>query len=75
MKKLLVIFMLLAMLAPAPFAVARDASRDYLMHIWKQQQGDQKRWRAVMTAKTLAEREEAYKTYVYNLPRLWEPWP
>ncbi|MBI5251650.1 MAG: hypothetical protein HY912_19330 [Desulfomonile tiedjei] len=75
MKKLVLIFMLSATMALAPFAVARDASRDYLMHIWKEQLQNQKRWEAVQKAPTPAAREEALKIYTYNLPHLWEPRP
>jgi hypothetical protein len=73
MKKVFIALILLGSLASAPFALARDASRDYLMHIWKEQQADQKRWEAVATARTPAERAEAHKIYIYNLARLWEP--
>jgi hypothetical protein len=75
MKTTIIIVTLMAMLFSAPFAMARDASRDYLMHIWKEQLQNQKRWQAVQKASTPAAREEALKIYTYNLPYLWEPWP
>lgn len=73
MKKLIILLALLTSLASVSVALARDASRDYLMHIWKEQQADQKRWEAVQKARTSTEREQAFQIYMYNLPRLWEP--
>ncbi|MBI5248298.1 MAG: hypothetical protein HY912_02285 [Desulfomonile tiedjei] len=75
MKKLITIMISLAIMASAPLAFARDESRDYLMHIWKQQLANQKRWEAVVNAPTPSERAEALQTYQYNLPQLWEPRP
>ncbi len=64
--------LLMASLISAPLALARDANRDALLHIWHQQQMQQQRWEAVQKARTPAEREEAYQIYMYNLPSLWE---
>lgn len=73
MKRLIILLVLLASLASVTAAMARDQSRDYLMHIWKQQQADQRRWEAVQMARTPSEREQAYQNYIYNQPWLWEP--
>jgi hypothetical protein len=73
MKSLIMILTILAIMVSAPLANARDASRDWLMHIDKEQLGNQQRWEAVWHARTPAERAEAYQNYVYNLPELWAP--
>lgn len=73
MKKLIMVLTMLAIMVSAPFANARDQSRDWLMHEWKEQVADQQRLEAVWQAKTPAARSEAYQNYVYNSRRLWAP--
>ncbi len=73
MKSLLMILAILAIMISAPFANARDQSRDWLMHEWKEQIADQHRWEAVMHARTPEQRAQAYQNYVYNDRRLWAP--
>lgn len=73
MKKLIIFLTLLTSLASISVALARDANRDALQRMWNEQQMQQRQWEAVVTARTSAERAEAYKIYIYNLPELWEP--
>ena len=75
MKKLITVVMSLVIIGSAPFAMARDANRDYQMHILKQQEESQKRWEAVQKAPTPAGRDEALSNYFDNLPSRWAPPP
>lgn len=73
MKKLMAFLISMAIMSSAAFAAARDANRDYLMHIWKQQLADQKRWEAVVKAPTPEARATALQDYQYNSPDIWDP--
>jgi hypothetical protein len=69
------IYMLVCLLAVSagsvPFAAARDANRDSILHKLAQQQRQQQRWEAVVHS-TGAARQEALEQSLYNLPRLWD---
>ncbi len=75
MKKLMTLLISLAIMGSAPLAMARDANRDYQMHILKQQEESQKRWEAVQKAPTPDVRDEALRKYFDNLPGRWAPPP
>lgn len=66
MKSFIMIVVILAIMISAPFANARDESRDWLMHEWKEQLAEQQRQEAVWHARTPADRAAAYQNYVYN---------
>jgi hypothetical protein len=73
MNKLTMAFIIMAIVVSVPFANARDQSRDWLMHEWKEQVADQHRLEAVWHARTPAARAEMYQNYVYNNARRWAP--
>jgi hypothetical protein len=75
MKKFITLIISIIMMGSVSVVMARDASRDSLMHILKEQAASQKRWEAVERATSPAERDEALKNYYYNLPERWAPPP